>query len=202
MNETEAPIPDPSWGAKLALRDQLLTTRRRIPPAELGARALAVAAIALAQSEVRLAATVAAYVSVGHEPGTGPLLDALTGAGKRVILPILLPDLDLDWAAYTGASSLVSAGRGLLEPAGTRLGVEALGTADLVIVPGLAVDRSGMRLGRGGGSYDRALTRATGPVWCLLNADEVLEVVPSGQHDRRVHAALTPDGMNRFHRAR
>ena len=58
MNETEAPIPDPSWGPKLALRDQLLTARRRMTPAELGVRALAVAEVALSSPGVRRAATV------------------------------------------------------------------------------------------------------------------------------------------------
>ena len=202
MNETEAPPPDPSWGPKLALRDQLLTARHRMSPAELGARAAAVAEVALASPEVRRAATVAAYVSVGSEPGTGPLLDALTGAGKRVLLPVLLPDLDLSWAAYAGADRLVRAGRGLLVPDGEPLGRDAVATADLVIAPGLAVDRTGMRLGRGGGSYDRALPRATGPRWCLLNAEEVLDTVPSAPHDRRVEAALTADGVIRFPGAR
>ena len=202
MNETEAPIPDPSWGPKLALRDQLLTARRRMPPAELGARALAVAQVAMDSADVRRAATVAAYVSVGSEPGTGPLLDALVAAGKRVILPVLRPDLDLDWAVYAGADRLVSAGRGLLEPAGAPIGRDALATADLVIVPGLAADRAGMRLGRGGGSYDRALPRATGTVWCLLNSEEVLDAVPSAPHDCRVDAALTADGVIRLGTAR
>lgn len=202
MNETEAPIPDPSWGPKLALRDQLLTARRRMTPAELGVRALAVAEVALSSPGVRRAATVAAYVSVGSEPGTGPLLEGLAAAGKRVILPVLCRDLDLDWAVYAGADRLVSAGRGLLEPDGAPLGRDAVATADLVIVPGLAVDHTGMRLGRGGGSYDRALPRATGEVWCLLNPEEILETVPGAPHDRRVDAALTADGVIPFRNAR
>ena len=55
------------------------------------------------------ARTVAAYVSVGKEPGTRALLDALRSAGKRVLLPLLLPDNDLDWAAYEGPGSLAEA---------------------------------------------------------------------------------------------
>jgi 5-formyltetrahydrofolate cyclo-ligase len=191
---------DPIDAAKLALRDQLVTARGRLALSEIAARAHAVADLLLATAEVRRAATVAAYVSVGREPGSGVLLDALASAGKRVILPLLLPDNDLDWATYAGADSLVSAGRGLLEPATAPLGVEAVATADVVVVPGLAVDRSGLRLGRGGGSYDRALGRVpVGTFTCVvLNDDEVLDQVPAAPHDRRVTAAVTERRLIRF----
>lgn len=187
-------------GAKLAVRDQLLTSRRRIPLAALGEAATAIAGHVLALPEVRRAATVGAYVSVGSEPGTGLLLDALHDAGRRVLLPVLLPDLDLDWVAYGGPGSLVPAGRGLLEPVGERLGTDAVATADVVLVPGLAVSSAGVRLGRGGGSYDRALGRVpVGTFTCaLLHADEVGVDVPVEDHDRAVAAAVTPRGVTRF----
>lgn len=191
---------DPIDGAKLALRDQLITARGRIPLADLAARAHAVSDLLMAVPEVRRAATVAAYVSVGREPGTGALLDALAAAGKRVILPLLQPDNDLDWATYTGAGALAAAGRGLLEPVTPALGPEAIATADVVIVPGLAVDATGLRLGRGGGSYDRALGRVpVGTFTCVvLNDEEVLESVPAAAHDRRVTAAVTEERLLRF----
>jgi 5-formyltetrahydrofolate cyclo-ligase len=183
---------------KVALRDRLLTDRRRLPLLEVGAAARAVAEHLLAAEAVRRAATVAAYVSVGNEPGTGPLLEALVASGRRVILPVLLPDGDLDWAVHAGP--LQRAGRGLLEPAGPRLGPEAVATADAVLTPGLAVDRTGMRLGRGGGSYDRALGRVpVGTFTCtLLYATELVDRVPADRHDRRVAAAATPDGVTRL----
>ena len=186
--------------AKGALRDQVLAARRRRPLAALADDAAAVTRHLLDAPEVRHAATVAAYVSVGREPGTGLLLDALVAAGKRVVLPVLLPDGDLDWAAYTGEAGLVAAGRGLLEPRSPHLGVEAVATADAVLVPGLAVSRAGMRLGRGGGSYDRALARVpAGTFTCvLLNDDEVGRDVPAEEHDRPVRAAATPSGVVRL----
>jgi len=191
---------DPIDGAKLALRDQLITARGRIPLADLASRAHAVSDLLMTAPEVRRAATVAAYVSVGREPGTGALLDALAAAGKRVILPLLQPDNDLDWATYTGADALAAAGRGLLEPVTPALGPEAIATADVVIVPGLAVDATGLRLGRGGGSYDRALGRVpVGTFTCVvLNDEEVLESVPAAAHDRRVTAAVTEQRLLRF----
>jgi 5-formyltetrahydrofolate cyclo-ligase len=189
-------------GRKIALRDQLVTARGRRSLLEVSQAAQAIADQLLASPEVRRAATVAAYVSVGTEPGTGPLLEELRSLGRRVILPVLLPDNDLDWAVYEGPRELERAGRGLLEPTGRALGREAVATADVVLVPGLAVDRGAMRLGRGGGSYDRALGRVpVGTFVCTLLYDgEVLDEVPAEPHDRRVTAVVTPSGVTRLRR--
>lgn len=183
---------------KTALRDQLLTSRNQLSLAERSLAATRIAEHLLALPEVRRAASVAAYVSIGAEPGTGLLLDSLITAGKRVILPVLMPDNDLDWAAYDG--SLASARRGMLEPTGPRLGVTAIATPEVVLVPGLAVGADGMRLGRGGGSYDRALGRVpVGTFTCVLLHDaELLDAVPSESHDRLVTAAVTPSGVRHF----
>jgi 5-formyltetrahydrofolate cyclo-ligase len=185
---------------KLALRDQLLAARRHLPLGVLGERARATAHHLMELPEVRRAATVAAYVSVSSEPGTGPLLDLLTAEGKRVILPLLQPDFDLDWAVYAGSHHLHSARRGLLEPDGPPLGPEAIATADVVLVPGLAVSRDGTRLGHGGGCYDRALARVpAGTLVCvLLHSEEVLGVVPRDDHDRPVGAVATELGVTRL----
>ncbi|MEI5676506.1 MULTISPECIES: 5-formyltetrahydrofolate cyclo-ligase [unclassified Nocardioides] len=189
----------PVTAQKLALRDRLLTARGRRPLLDVGEGARRTAEHLLAAPEVRRAATVAAYVSIGTEPGTGLLLRALADAGRRVVLPVLLPDGDLDWGTYRGDTSLAPARRGLLEPV-DRLGVDAVATADVVLVPGLAVSPTGMRLGRGGGSYDRALARVpVGTFTCvLLNDDEVGVEVPVEPHDRAVSAAASPSGIVRF----
>ncbi|WP_139984398.1 5-formyltetrahydrofolate cyclo-ligase [Nocardioides litoris] len=189
----------PSSLAKLALRDQLLTARNRLPVAEIGLFARAVAGHLLAAPEVTRAATVAAYVSIGTEPGTSWLLDGLAAAGTRVVLPVLLPDGDLDWAAYAGPGGLAPARFGLLEPTGRRLGVDAVGTADAVVVPALAVSPTGLRLGRGGGSYDRALGRVpVGTFTCAVLYDGEVRPVPAEPHDRPVTAVVTPSGLHRF----
>ena len=150
----------------------------------------------LAWDVVRRAVTVAAYVSVGREPGTGLLLDALQAAGKRVLLPVLRADNDLDWVLFTG--ELVPAARGLLEPVGPLLGVTAIADADVVLVPGLAASVGGDRLGRGGGSYDRVLARVRAgvPIGILLHEDEAGLDVPTEPHDRRVTHTVTPAGVS------
>lgn len=189
--------------AKALLRRELLAARRLLTGEDVERAAALLASRALELPEVAGARTVAAYVSVGSEPGTRALLDALRTRGVRVLLPVLLADNDLDWAAYEGADSLRKAGRGLLEPAGARFGTDAVLDADVVLLPGLAVDGRGMRLGRGGGSYDRVLARLTAAgahpaLIVLLYDDEVAARVPEEPHDRPVDAVVTPAGPRRF----
>lgn len=174
-----------------------------MPPDDLRMAGAALARRALKLDELAAARTVAAYVSVGREPSTRELLDTLRDRGTRVLLPVLQPDNDLDWAVYEGPDTLVRAGRGLLEPAAAPLGVGAVTDADVVLLPGLAADRRGVRLGRGGGSYDRVLARLAAdgrdPALVVLLYDgEVVEHVPAEPHDRAVRAAVTPSGVHRF----
>jgi 5-formyltetrahydrofolate cyclo-ligase len=143
---------------------------------------------------LQMAGTVAAYYSVGTEPDTRALVYALWKRGTYVLLPLLRPDGDLDWASYEGPDSLVSGPRGLREPAEPPRGTNAVARADVVLAPALAVDRAGNRLGRGGGSYDRALARVGPliPVIALLYDSELLSGVPAEPHDTPVRAAVRP----------
>jgi 5-formyltetrahydrofolate cyclo-ligase len=189
------------------LRREILAVRNRLTADDLRETSAALAGRALELPELARAGTVAAYVSVGSEPGTRALLDALRARGVRVLLPALLPDNDLDWGVYEGEGSLARVQHGgrmaLFEPAGERLGPDAVTTADAVLLPGLAVDTRGMRLGRGGGSYDRVLTRleragARPALVVLLYDTEVVAFVPAEPHDRPVRAVVTPSGVRRF----
>ena len=148
--------------------------------------------------ELTAAGTVCAYQALGTEPVIDGLLEQLADRGARVLLPVLLPDGDLDWSERAGA--LVRGRLGLLEPGGPRLGPEAVAGADCVLVPALAVSPAGARLGRGGGSYDRALARTPGSVWtCAVVYDHELGAnVPVEPHDRPVRAACSPTGLIRF----
>ncbi|MER5890030.1 5-formyltetrahydrofolate cyclo-ligase [Streptomyces sp. NPDC001941] len=188
---------------KASLRRRLLAARALLTSDDIALAGERLARRALELPELAGAGTVAAYVSVGREPGTRALLDALHARGVRVLLPVLLDDNDLDWAAYAGRDSLARAGRGLLEPTGPRLGPDAVAAADAVLLPGLAVDGRGLRLGRGGGSYDRVLARlerhrARAALVVLLYDDEVVAEVPAEPHDHPVRAAVTPSGVTRF----
>ncbi|MER7787674.1 5-formyltetrahydrofolate cyclo-ligase [Streptomyces sp. NPDC097640] len=193
-------------GSKPELRRSLLAVRARLTADDIADARSRLACRALELPELAEARTVAAYVSIGGEPGTEGLREALRARGVRVLLPVLMEDNDLDWGRDEGPGRLVRARRGLLEPEGPRLGPEAVTGADVVLLPGLAVDRRGVRLGRGGGSYDRVLARldragARPALVVLLYDGEVLDDVPGEAHDRPVHAAITPSAVHRFRAA-
>lgn len=182
--------------AKAALRARVRAARRtRAAGADVGSRRLD--GEALASSVTRAlrdlagerTCRVAAYQSLPNEPPTEQLIAALLEGGHDVILPVLRPDLDLDWAS---AAPETATGR-----APNTLGVRAIREAAFIVTPGLAVDAAGARLGQGGGSYDRSLARRRPDalVVTLLFDDELLtsgEWVPTDPHDVRVDAVLTP----------
>jgi 5-formyltetrahydrofolate cyclo-ligase len=185
---------------KAGLRAALAAGRRSMPaPARVRAASSLTAAV-LTLPEILAARSVAAYLSIGTEPSTAEVLDALRARDVRVLLPVLRADLDLDWAIYENPAQLSPGPRGTSVPAGDRLGVDAVATVDVLVVPALAVGADGTRLGRGGGSYDRALARVpTGrPVVALLYDGELLPGVPADPHDQRVTVAVTPSGVHRF----
>ncbi|TDC69934.1 5-formyltetrahydrofolate cyclo-ligase [Actinomadura sp. GC306] len=187
--------------SKSDLRAELLRRRAAMTPEARAAAGRSIRDALLSVPEVEMAGTIAAYVSINDEPDTRGLLFALWKRGAYVILPLLLPDGDLDWASYEGPDSLVAGRRGCLEPSEPPRGPGAVASADVVIVPALAADRTGTRLGRGGGSYDRALARVGPAILTVtpLYDHEVLRSVPAEPHDQRVRAAVTPaEGMLRF----
>ena len=179
---------------KVALRRYLAANRQKTNDIERIAAGRSIRDAVLSLPEIQMAGTVAAYLSVGTEPDTRGLVYALWKRGTYVLLPLLLPDRDLDWASYEGPDSLAVGPYGLLQPTEPPRGVAAVTSADLVIVPALAVDRGGRRLGRGGGSYDRALARvgAAVPTVALLYDDELLDEVPAGPRDQPVHMVAQP----------
>lgn len=179
---------------KAALRARLLEARAERTKADRAAAGRLIRDHVLSLPEAQMAGTVAAYFSVGAEPDTRGLVYALWKRGTYVILPLLRPDGDLDWASYEGPDSLAPGPRGLLEPTESARGVDAVARASLILAPALAVDAHGNRLGRGGGSFDRALARvgAQVPVIAVLHDGELLEHVPAEPHDRPVRLAVLP----------
>jgi 5-formyltetrahydrofolate cyclo-ligase len=177
--------------AKAALRR---TRRDRRAARDAAARAKAGEALAGHVGALD-AATVAAFVAVRDEPPTLPLLTALRSAGRRVLLPLLREDDDLEWGEFDREEALRPGRLGILEPVGDSLGLDAVRDAGIVLAPALAVDRAGRRLGQGGGSYDRALARVDAPVIAVVFDDEVLDdPIPVEPHDRGVAGVLTPGG--------
>lgn len=151
---------------------------------------------------------IAAYASAADEPGDLRWLDALRRYA-HILLPVVPggPPAPLRWGVYRGAESLERGRFGIAQPRLTLPDAPRrphptidLDRADLVLVPALAVDRAGRRLGQGAGYYDRSLPAAD-PRAALLAVvfdDELVDVLPSDAHDSPVHGALTPSGLRIF----
>ena len=181
---------------KSMLRKELLAARVSLSVADRRTAGRALRDMLLGLPETGMAGTIAAYASVGSEPETGALVFALWKRGSYVLLPVMTAENDLDWASYEGPDSLRPGPHGLLEPAEPVRGPAAITSADLVIVPALAADRRGNRLGRGAGCYDRALARVgpAVPTIALLYDHELLEDVPAGPLDQPVRVVAQPNG--------
>ena len=179
------------------LRADLLRRRREMSDDVRAEAAEAIALHLLAAPIISSARRVACYVSMATEPGTAPLIEGLLARGIEVIVPLSLADGTLDWVAYDPAATSTVTPLGIAELTGPPLGSAAIEDCALIIVPALAVDHAGIRLGRGAGYYDRALANTTRPICALLFGHELLESVPHEPHDVPVSMAVTPNGI--FH---
>lgn len=136
-------------------------------------------------TQLRRGDVVASYTSLPTEPPTDAIHERVATLGLRLLLPVLLPDKDLDWSDG---------------PDGPALGRDAIARARLLVVPALAVGRDGRRLGQGGGSYDRALVRRSpdSTVVSVVDPEWWVEQVPAERHDQAVDAVLTTQGLRRL----
>lgn len=185
--------------SKAALRDQLLAARRHVADDVRAAEARQVCErLEVLESIVTSDSTICAYVPVGTEPGSIEMLDMLLRRTGRVLLPVARTAADntplpLCWGEYR-PGTLTTGRWGLLEPPQPWLPPSALAQAGVVLVPALAVDRRGVRLGRGRGFYDRSL-RGRDPqarLIAVVRDAEVLDEVPADPHDIPMTHALTP----------
>lgn len=183
-------------GTKFQHRAELLAARRALPDGVRQAEAAALCEHA--RDVARPGDTVCAYMPVGPEPGSAALVDRLRELCGRVLLPVTRIGADgepdaLWWGEY-GGQPLVAGRYGLLEPDGPGLPPKTLAQASVILVPTLAVDRRGVRLGRGGGYYDRSLPlcRPGARLVAVVRDCEVVDELPSEPHDVRMTHALTP----------
>lgn len=203
MQSTQ-PYPHPRQGEEVdelkdRFRSAIRAERTHRSARRLDDAAEGIAHVVRTIPAVANARTVAAYAARPGEPPTGPLLAALARDGVRVLLPALGEGLARCWAAYTGPDELVVRAPGRPpEPPGPALGPDAITTVDVVLVPALAVDTAGARIGQGGGWYDRALplVRADTLTVAVVFTDEVYDAqtqpLPTEPHDRSVQAFATP----------
>lgn len=185
--------------SKAALRDQLLAARRRVADDVRAAEARHLCErLEASESIVTSGSTVCAYVPVGTEPGSAAMLDALLRRTGRVLLPVARTTADntpmpLSWGEYR-PGTLTTGRWGLLEPPQPWLPPSALAEAAVVLVPALAVDRRGVRLGRGRGFYDRSLggREPQALLIAVVRDAELLDELPADPHDVPMTHALMP----------
>lgn len=170
--------------AKRQWRERLRTARRARSADQIADARNAVSAQVLARCADSGWTCVAGYVPLRTEPGSLDLLTGLWGRGVQVLVPITMPDRDLDWARWTPDGT------------GEALGRDAVAAASAVLVPASAVARDGTRLGRGGGSYDRALPRTLSgtPRIALLFDEEFVDSLPRDPWDEMVTDVVRPEG--------
>lgn len=164
---------------KSQTRRVLRNLRKLAPEGDGRASSLLLEQVEFAQVEI-----VASYTSYGNEPSTQGFNSTLLSREVQILLPHLLEDNSLEWVDFK---------------TGKNFGVTGISLAQIVVVPALSVDESGMRIGQGGGSYDRAFKLNSGWKVCLLHDGEIFEgKLPQEIHDQKVNAVVTPTKIIRF----
>ncbi len=183
---------------KIAVRAEVRARRASASPRERERRRDALAGQLVDLVSDFGARSVTAYVPLGSEPDIGAFLEWASHTGVCVLLPVALPGHRIEWAIDTGAR--IEGRHGILEPEGPRLGTEAAGDVDLLLVPACAVDASGTRLGWGLGYYDRMLAtlHRRPPVYAVVDDEDVYPSLPRDAHDVPVAGAVTPTRILRF----
>ncbi|MBG6216472.1 5-formyltetrahydrofolate cyclo-ligase [Arthrobacter sp. CAN_A6] len=195
------------WDSKPAARTALRARRLALPASERATVAHNLAATVLEYLEGTAASTgkvlVAGYLDLPPEPPVMDLLFQLHAAGHPIVVPVCEAERQLTWVDWFPGVPLAKSRFGpLLEPLGPRWPVEALPELRFVLVPALAIDRLGNRIGQGGGYYDRMLAglRAANPAAELVGVVHDHELLPEGSFpvepfDVPLPAVFTPSGF-------
>lgn len=191
-------MPSDLAAEKRRVRRSLAQLRRSVLPDEAERAAGSIASRLLAEAAVRRARRIALYAALADEVPTRRLFDALCSLRQPLLFPRVQPDDQLAFAVVNDWSELRPGRYGVLEPP-AQAAVTRLEEGDLVLVPGVAFDRAGNRLGRGQGFYDRAFpASAPRPPLLIGVAYEIqlVEAVPHAEPDRRVEGVVTELGLH------
>lgn len=182
---------------KQKLRQAILDRRRALPAAAKAAGSAAIADRLIAWKQYQAAASIMVYLAMPDEPDLDAVVTDALGRGKQVCVPMLRPEYGfMDAAAITGAGDLITGKLNLKMPDPARAKLVDPRALDLIVVPGVAFDRGGNRLGMGAGYYDRFLPQAPragllGVAWQF----QIVEEVPRGEYDVAMHQLLTEGGF-------
>ncbi|MFP6664143.1 MAG: 5-formyltetrahydrofolate cyclo-ligase [Deltaproteobacteria bacterium] len=185
--------------AKRIKRSHFRRERGALSAAQEQARAQRLGDLSATSPLLHDAATIAAYIACDGEIDPALLVAQRAAAGVQILLPRILPDRLLEFApAAAYGEPLVLGPHGILQPSGGTIELGAPPQPRLMLVPSVALDRQGRRLGRGGGYYDRLLPAARRHGWVIVglcHAEHLVDTLPVEDHDARVDACLTNDGL-------
>jgi 5-formyltetrahydrofolate cyclo-ligase len=182
---------------KAAIRREMRRRRRALSALDVASAEAPVAAQIERLEAFRASTAVIAYLATDNEVPTGAILSRAVAAGKRLYLPRLVGDT-LCFTSYEPGAPLRAGAHGIPEPTGDAIDRTDLAAA-IAIIPLLAWDASGARLGRGGGHYDRAVTGAVRPT-CLVGlgyAFQQCEALPRDPWDLQLDWVVTECGVVR-----
>ena len=181
---------------KQRLREQFAAQRRAVPPDRAAPAGEAVRGRLEGWRPFLAARRVALYAALPDELPTRSLFEGVVASGRPALLPRILPGRKLDFCPAARWGELRAGRYGVLTPPADAEPV-ALEAGDLVLVPGLAFDLAGGRLGQGGGYYDRAFASDGGPLLCgVAYAFQLIDAVPCNSRDRRMDAIVTDRGLH------
>jgi len=191
-------MPSDLAAEKRRVRRTLSELRRHVPPEEAERAAERIAVHLLAEPAVRGARRIALYAALPDELPTRPLFAALRRLPAQLLFPRMQGESELVFASVSDWSELRPGRYGVPEPPARAAAIEPE-EGDLVLVPGVAFDRAGNRLGRGKGCYDRAFPRAAPRPPLLIGvayALQLLDAVPHSDADRRMDAVVTEHALH------
>jgi len=179
---------------KARIRKVVLGLRDAIAPETRAAKDSLIKEHLLALPQFVYAQTIFSFASFRSEVSTGPLMGEALKRGKRVVVPrVNRNSRSLELHQITALSELVPGYMGIPEPEAAEQTHRNINDADLVIMPGAAFDTRGNRLGYGGGYYDRLLSGLSRivPLIAIAYEEQIIESVPVGPHDIKVHLIVT-----------
>ena len=177
---------------KQALRQQMLERRNALSTAEITSRSIRVQGLLLASKEFNTAKIVGAYYAFGTEVKTDMVIERARSLGKQIALPSVEGD-SLTFYELSSAKDLVKGRFGIMEPLPYAPVDEKI---DLLVVPGIAFDKKGNRLGYGKGYYDKYLAKRTIVSIGFGYSFQLLEDLPRSPHDEQLDAIITEDGIH------
>ena len=183
---------------KQCIRKQLLERRNNLSTFDILKRSNQILAALCAVREFQDASTVLSYLSFGTEVNThGCIRSMLSNETTRILVPVVAdsktPTLML--SELHAWNEIATSAYGILEPQHEYIRERPASDVDLALVPGIAFDRHGNRIGYGGGYYDVLLRRIEGKAVALAYGFQVLEKLPRESHDIQMDAIATEEGI-------